>query len=75
LAPIQLHDSRHSAATRMARQGMPLVGIQATLGHTNLTTTQGYIAGSGPHLREWAQKTPLPELVPHTAPNTAGRGK
>lgn len=65
---IRLHDLRHSAATRMARQGMPLVGIQAVLGHTNLTTTQGYIAGSGPHLQEWAEKMGLP-----SAESPAGR--
>jgi site-specific recombinase XerD len=57
---LSLHDIRHSAATRMARQGMPLVGIQAVLGHTSLTTTQGYIAGAGPHLRDWAEKMSLP---------------
>jgi len=56
---ITLHDIRHSAATRMARRGMPLVGIQAVLGHTNLTTTQTYIGGSGPQLLEWAEKMSL----------------
>lgn len=59
--PIALHDIRHSAATRMARQGMPIVGIQAVLGHSNLTTTQGYIAGAGPHLQEWAERMALPD--------------
>jgi len=62
--PIKLHDIRHSAATRMARQGMPLVGIQAVLGHTNLTTTQTYIAGAGPHLSEWAHHMELPASEP-----------
>lgn len=59
--PIRLHDIRHSAATRMARQGMPLVGIQAVLGHTNLTTTQTYIAGAGTHLQDWARQMELPQ--------------
>lgn len=64
--PIALHDLRHSAATRMARQGMPLVGIQAVLGHSNLTTTQGYIAGAGPHLQQWAELMALPTAVRET---------
>jgi len=45
----------------MARQGMPLVGIQAILGHTALSTTQGDIAGAGPHLQDWAERMVLPE--------------
>jgi len=39
-----LHDLRHSAAYRMARDpGMPLTGIQWVLGHAHLSTTQQYL--------------------------------
>ena len=39
-----LHDLRHSAAYRMARDpGMPLTDIQWVLGHAHLSTTQQYL--------------------------------
>ncbi len=38
-----LHDLRHTAAYRMARDpDMPLTDVQWVLGHTQLTTTQRY---------------------------------
>jgi site-specific recombinase XerD len=40
-----LHDLRHSAARRMARDpGLPLTHVQAVMGHAALTTTQLYLA-------------------------------
>lgn len=40
-----LHDLRHSAARRMARDpDLPLTHVQAVMGHTALTTTQVYLA-------------------------------
>jgi integrase len=40
-----LHDLRHSAAYRMARDpAMPLTDVQWVLGHAQLTTTQIYVA-------------------------------
>jgi len=39
-----LHDLRHTAAYRMARDpGMPLADIQWILGHAHLSTTQRYL--------------------------------
>ncbi len=39
-----LHDLRHSAAYRMARDpGMPLTDVQWVLGHAHLSTTQQYL--------------------------------
>jgi integrase len=39
-----LHDLRHSAAYRMARDpGMPLTDVQWVLGHAHLSTTQRYL--------------------------------
>lgn len=38
-----LHDLRHTAAYRMARDpGMPVTDVQWVLGHASLTTTQIY---------------------------------
>jgi integrase len=45
-----LHDLRHSAAYRMAQDGMPLVDVQWVLGHAHLSTTEIYL-------------TPVPEDV------------
>jgi integrase len=40
-----LHDLRHTAAYRMARDpDMPLTDVQWVLGHAQLTTTQRYTA-------------------------------
>jgi integrase len=40
-----LHDLRHSAARRMARDPeLPLIHVQAVMGHAALTTTQRYLA-------------------------------
>jgi site-specific recombinase XerC len=40
-----LHDLRHSAAYRMARDpDMPLTGVQWVLGHAHLSTTQVYLS-------------------------------
>ena len=39
-----LHDLRHSAAYRMARDpAMPLTDLQWVLGHAHLSTTQRYL--------------------------------
>ena len=39
-----LHDLRHTAAYRMARDpGMPLTDVQWVLGHAHLSTTQQYL--------------------------------
>ncbi len=39
-----VHDLRHTAAYRMARDpGMPLTDIQWILGHAHLSTTQQYL--------------------------------
>jgi integrase len=45
-----LHDLRHTAAYRMARDpGVPLTDIQWVLGHAHLSTTERYLS---PQLRD-----------------------
>jgi integrase len=44
----RLHDLRHTAAYRMARDpAMPLTGVQWVLGHAHLSTTQLYLTAPG----------------------------
>ena len=39
---IRLHDLRHSCATLLLRNGVPLPKIQKWLGHSNIITIQRY---------------------------------
>jgi site-specific recombinase XerD len=39
------HQLRHAHAVEMAREGVPLVGIQRQLGHSNLGITSVYLQG------------------------------
>ena len=43
----RIHTLRHTKLTRLANQGANAVQIQYWAGHLNLTTSQGYIHGSG----------------------------
>jgi integrase len=42
LADFRFHDLRHTAATRLAQQGLALTEIARILGHTSITTTFRY---------------------------------
>ena len=39
---IHMHSLRHSAATRMAQSGAPIVAVKEILGHSNISTTMIY---------------------------------
>ncbi len=61
-----LHDLRHTAAHRMARDpGLPLADVQWILGHVQLTTTQVYL---NPSVEEAVQ-----ELRAHQARQARAR--
>src|SRR6266511_3330433 len=85
-----LHDLRHTAAYRMARDpGMPLTDVQWVLGHAQLTTTQLYllpvpedvIASVLAHHRRSAEHAaapdpgPAPGYRPETMDVLFGRGR
>lgn len=39
---IHMHSLRHSAATRMAQSGAPIIAVKEILGHSSITTTMIY---------------------------------
>lgn len=53
-AQIQLtcHQLRHTFARRLAEQGMPIDSLAKLLGHSSIQTTQLYIDGADPALRQ-----------------------
>jgi site-specific recombinase XerD len=69
-----LHDLRHSAAYRLARDPqMPITDVQWVLGHASLTTTQLYTTPTAQdviegvlahHQRRSEQQTPPPQPPP-----------
>ncbi|WP_206062205.1 site-specific integrase [Nonomuraea basaltis] len=75
-----LHDLRHSAAHRMARDpALPLADVQWILGHAHLTTTQLYLNPSveeavaelrAHHARQSRATTPSPPPAPGYDPSS-----
>jgi site-specific recombinase XerD len=49
---ISCHQLRHTFARRLAEQKMPVESIALLLGHAKVSTTQRYIAGADPNLRD-----------------------
>jgi site-specific recombinase XerD len=75
-----LHDLRHTAAYRLARDpGVPITDVQWILGHAHLSTTQIYVTSTADdvigsvlahHRRQAAPKTPAPQPAPGYRPET-----
>lgn len=42
LKPLRFHDLRHSCASLLVANGVPMKGVQEWLGHANYTTTANY---------------------------------
>ena len=51
LAPIKFHALRHSAASLMLAQNVPLKTIQEILGHSSIAVTSGFYAHLGEQLK------------------------
>jgi integrase len=54
LPDIRFHDLRHSAASLMLAQGIPLRSIQDILGHSSITLTANLYAHVGDQLKREA---------------------
>jgi site-specific recombinase XerD len=50
---FSMHCLRYSAATNLARAGVPVQMIQRLLGHSSITTTMVYVRVSNVELAEW----------------------
>ena len=82
-AGVQLscHQLRHTFARRLVEQALPVESLAKLLGHSNLQTTQLYIAGADPSLRHQflqAMQVPLVQLSPtpqptHSLPSVQSR--
>ena len=46
------HQLRHTFARRLTEQGMPIDSLAKLMGHTGIQTTQGYIDGANPVVRQ-----------------------
>lgn len=75
------HGVRHLAATLLARQGVPLVAIQAILRHSKLSTTERYIKSlvgedTRPHLEvlTGGKRGVLGKSLPLNLPKTNSQG-
>ena len=53
---FRLHDSRHTAITRMVNEGLPSSEIMKTSGHTQMTTFQRYVNPTAETARQNAQR-------------------
>src|SRR5262249_7127021 len=51
LPAVRFHDLRHSAASLMLAQGVPLKVIQEILGHSSIAVTSGFYAHLGEQLK------------------------
>lgn len=54
LPPVRLHDLRHSAATLLLAEGVPLAVISELLGHAGIAITASHYAAVVPELRHEA---------------------
>jgi site-specific recombinase XerD len=63
---VHAHGLRHTGASEMAAEGIPLRDIQMQLGHSNIAMTDTYIHSLNPQARilrlrarEWEQRQPM----------------
>jgi site-specific recombinase XerD len=71
------HRLRHTFARRVTEAGMPVESLARLMGHAQISTTQIYLAGADPALREQfdqaMQRLAAPDALPHAAPPAVGR--
>lgn len=64
---LSCHQLRHTFARRLAEQALPVESLAKLMGHSNLQTTQLYIDGADPNLRQQflqAMQQPPTQLSP-----------
>lgn len=69
---LTCHQLRHTFARRLAEQKMPIDSLAKLLGHKDLQTTQRYIDGADPELRDdfvRAMVQEQPSTLSHQAPS------
>ncbi len=59
LPPISFHGLRHSFATNLAMQGVPIAVLQKLLGHQNIETTMLYTHVQEDHVLDVARRASL----------------
>lgn len=52
IPPVRFHDLRHSAATLMLAEGVPLVVVSEWLGHSSVATTAAFYVAVVPELKQ-----------------------
>lgn len=52
IAPIRFHDLRHTAATLLIEQGVPMKAVQSALGHSTIAVTMDVYAHVTPALQD-----------------------
>ncbi len=55
LTDVRFHDLRHTAATQLVRQGIPLAEVARVLGHQDISTTYRYVNADAAMLYRAAQ--------------------
>jgi len=67
---INFHSLRHTFATAMAAQGVPMRALQELMGHRDFATTLIYSEYSpNAHEAEWAERAFERENAPQLAPH------
>lgn len=69
VTPLRFHDLRHTFASNLVSQGLPLYTVQRLLGHTTATMTQRY-AHLSPRDLQAAMEEPVHRLGTEEAPVT-----
>jgi site-specific recombinase XerD len=68
---VTCHQLRHTYARQLVEHELPVATLAKLMGHTSISTTQLYLAGADPHVRQayqqamtrWTSDAPAPEAA------------